>query len=411
MKKHYPTVIIGAGFGGLNAAIKLGKKKKEALIIDRMNHHLFQPLLYQVATAALSPADIAAPIREVLKKYSSLSVIMDEVSIIDKNANSLETKSGLVITFDNLIIATGARHSYFGKDEWESLAPGLKSLEDALHIRENILRSYELSEMATNIEDVKALTTFVVIGGGPTGVEMAGAIAEIASKTMVKNFSHVNTRDSKIYLLEGGPRVLNAFKEELSAKAKSDLERLGVNVRVNTLVTNITQDGVYIGNEFIPSKNIIWAAGNKASPLLKVLDVKVDRMGRAIVESDCSIESHPNIFVIGDACAFASGQTYLPSLAPVAAQQGKYVAGLIVKNLSKGKRNSFKYLDKGIMATIGKSKAVLQVGALKLSGFFAWIAWSLVHVLFLVLFRSKISILLSWVYNYFTEQRGARIIK
>lgn len=404
-------MIIGAGFGGLNAAIKLGKKKKEALVIDRLNHHLFQPLLYQVATAALSPADIAAPIREVLKKYSSLSVIMDEVTAIDKKNNSLQTKNNLTISFDHLIIATGARHSYFGKDEWEALAPGLKSLEDALLIRERILRSYELSEMTSDLSRIKALTTFVIIGGGPTGVEMAGAIAEIASKTMIKNFSNINTKDSKIYLLEGGARVLNAFDERLSSKAKSDLEKLGVTVRLNTLVTNITAEGVSIGEEFIPSQNIIWAAGNKANPLLRALEVKVDRMGRALVESDCSIEGYPNIFVIGDACAFASGNAYLPSLAPVAAQQGKYVADLIIKNLSKGKRNHFKYLDKGIMATIGKSKAVLEVGAFKLTGFFAWIAWSLVHVLFLVLFRSKISILLSWIYNYFTEQRGARIIK
>ncbi len=411
MNKHHETIIIGAGFGGLNAAIKLGKKKKQALIIDRMNHHLFQPLLYQVATAALSPADIATPIREILKKYSSLSVIMDEVVSIDKESKLLTTKCDQKLTYDNLIIAVGARHSYFGNDQWESFAPGLKSLDDALLIREKILNSYELSELNSDPKEIKALTTFVVIGGGPTGVEMAGAIAEIASNTLSKNFTHIDPKKTKVYLLEGGDRLLSAFHKSLSEKTKSDLEKLGVTVKLNTMVDKLTEDGVYYGDEFIPSKNIVWAAGNVANPLLKELNVELDKMGRAIVENDCSIDGNPHIFVIGDACAFKADNSYLPGLAPVAAQQGKYIADIIIKNLPKGKRDPFHYFDKGIMATIGKKKAVLEAGKLRMSGLLAWLAWSLVHVLFLVLFRNKVSILLSWIYNYITEQRGARLIK
>lgn len=411
MKSQFDTIIIGAGFGGLNAAISLGKKKKEVLIIDRTNHHLFQPLLYQVATAGLSPADIATPIREILKWYPSVSVIMDEVISIDKSKNTLLTRSQMNIEFKNLIIATGARHSYFGHDEWEDLAPGLKSLDDALKIRENILNSFELSEMTSDQKEIEALTTFVVVGAGPTGVELAGAIAEIATKTLTKNFSHVDTRNSKIYLIEGADRVLSPFHPSLSASAKKSLEKLGVIVKLNTFVKNITTDGVSLGEEFISSKNIIWAAGNKASGLLKILDIQLDKMGRALVDNDCSLKGYSNIFVIGDAAAFKDKDTFLPSLAPVAAQQGKYVAKVISKNLQKGKRDPFHYLDKGIMATIGKRKAIMEVGAIRVSGFIAWMAWSLIHLLFLVLFRNRVSILMSWIYNYFTEQRGARLIK
>lgn len=411
MKKIFDTIIIGAGFGGLNAAIKLGKQKRDVLVIDRTNHHLFQPLLYQVATAGLSPADIATPIREILKRFSTVSVIMDEVVSINRTKMSLETKLGYEFKFNYLIIATGARHSYFGNDQWESIAPGLKSLDDALKIRENILNSFELSEMETDTSKVQALTTFIVIGAGPTGVEMAGAIAEIATKTLAKNFKQFDSRNSRIYLIEGGERVLNSFNESLSRRALRDLKALGVDVKLNSLVKEINEEGVYIGEEFIASKNIIWAAGNKANPLLNLLNSPQDKMGRVLVQADCSIEGNSNIFVIGDACGFSCDNKFLPGLAPVAAQQGKYVANIINKNLGENERTPFKYLDKGSMATIGKSKAILEVGSLKISGFVAWIAWSLIHLLFLVLFRSKISILMSWIYNYFTEQKGARLIK
>ncbi|EQC48625.1 pyridine nucleotide-disulfide oxidoreductase [Bacteriovorax sp. BSW11_IV] len=411
MKKKFDTIIIGGGFGGLNAAIKLGQKKKEVLIIDKSNHHLFQPLLYQVATAGLSPADIATPIREILKKYPSVSVIMDEVQKINKETSTIETSSEHKFEFNNLIIATGARHSYFGNDQWESLAPGLKSLSDALKIRENILKSYELSELETDQSKIDALTTFVIVGAGPTGVEMAGAIAEIATKTLTKNFSNIDPRRSKVYLVEGGDRVLSAFHPKLSERTKKDLEKIGVTVLLKSFVKDISEEGVTIGDNFIPARNVVWAAGNKANPILKELNCELDKMGRAIVEKDCSIKGHSNIFVIGDASAFQNGNTFLPGLAPVAAQQGKYVARLIKNNTPKGKRDNFKYLDKGTMATIGKSKAVMQVGHFKMAGFFAWLSWCLIHLLFLVLFRNRVFIFFDWLYSYITEQRGARLIK
>lgn len=411
MKKKFDTIIIGGGFGGLNAAIKLGQKKKEVLIIDKSNHHLFQPLLYQVATAGLSPADIATPIREILKKYPSVTVIMDEVQKINKETSTIETSSEHKFEFNNLIIATGARHSYFGNDQWESLAPGLKSLSDALKIRENILKSYELSELETDQSKIDALTTFVIVGAGPTGVEMAGAIAEIATKTLTKNFSNIDPRRSKVYLVEGGDRVLSAFHPKLSERTKKDLEKIGVTVLLKSFVKDISEEGVTIGDNFIPARNVVWAAGNKANPILKELNCELDKMGRAIVEKDCSIKGHSNIFVIGDASAFQNGNTFLPGLAPVAAQQGKYVARLIKNNTPKGKRDNFKYLDKGTMATIGKSKAVMQVGHFKMAGFFAWLSWCLIHLLFLVLFRNRVFIFFDWLYSYITEQRGARLIK
>lgn len=411
MQSKFETIIIGGGFGGLNAAMKLGKNKNEVLVIDRTNHHLFQPLLYQVATAGLAPSDIATPIREILKKYSSVSVIMDEVVGINKESKTITTSSGKSIGFNNLIIATGARHSYFGRDEWENFAPGLKSLSDALNIREHMLKSFEESEMETDQAKIDALTTFIIVGAGPTGVEMAGAIAEIANKTLTKNFTQIDPRRSKIYLIEGGERVLAAFKPSLSAQALKDLERLGVKVMLKSVVKEVTADGVTVGDQFIPAKNIVWAAGNKANPLLQKLETELDRMGRAVVENDCSIKGHPNIFVIGDAASFKKGESTLPGLAPVAAQQGKYVANLISHKTPKGKRNAFKYIDKGIMATIGKSKAVMQFGVFKFSGLFAWLSWCFVHLLFLVKFRNRVFIFWDWVYSYLTGQRGSRLIK
>lgn len=411
MRPKYDTIIIGGGFGGLNAAMKLGKNQKEVLIIDRTNHHLFQPLLYQVATAGLSPSDIATPIREILKKYSSVSVIMDEVVSIKKDKQEIMTKSGLKYQFNHLIIAVGAKPSYFGNDQWQEHAPGLKDLSDALHIREQILQSFEESEKESDQDKIDALTTFIVVGAGPTGVEMAGAIAEIANRTLTKNFSHIDPKRSKIYLIEGKDRVLLAFKPSLSERAKRDLENLGVKVLLNTSVKEVTAEGVKLEDKFIPAKNIIWAAGNKANSLLKELDCELDKMGRVVVEEDCSLKDYPHIFVIGDAAAFKTKDETLPGLAPVAAQQGKYVADLIVKNTPKGKRKKFEYIDKGTMATIGKSKAVMQVAGLEFTGLFAWLSWCFVHLLFLVKFRNKLFIFWDWVYSYFTGQRGSRLIK
>lgn len=411
MQSKYNTIIIGGGFGGLNVAMKLGKSKCEALVIDRTNHHLFQPLLYQVATAGLSPSDIATPIREILKKYPTVSVIMDEVISIDKESQIVSTQSGKKLQFDYLVVATGAKPSYFGNDDWEQYAPGLKDLSDALYIREHILKSFEESEKETDQDKIDALTTFIVVGAGPTGVEMAGAIAEIANKTLTKNFSRIDPKRSKIYLIEGADRVLSSFSPSLSERAKKDLEKIGVKVILGSVVKEVNTEGVKLEDKFIPAKNIIWAAGNKASPLLKELESELDKMGRAVVEDDCSLKDYPNIFVIGDAAAFKTEKSTLPGLAPVAAQQGKYVAEIISKKIPKGKRHKFKYMDKGTMATIGKSKAVMQVGGLEFTGLFAWLSWCFVHLLFLVKFRNRLFVFWDWVYSYFTGQRGSRLIK
>ncbi len=411
MVEKYETIIIGAGFGGLSAAQKLGKKKRETLVIDKKNHHLFQPLLYQVATAGLSPSNIATPIREVLKKYASVSVVMDEVLGVDLKSKVIRTKNKHEYQYENLIVAAGAKHSYFGNDQWEQFAPGLKTISDALKIRETMLTNFEKSEQEQDFIKQNALNTFVVIGGGPTGVEMAGAIAEIAKKTLTKNFSNIDPAKSKVFLLEGADRLLAAFDEKLSARAKKDLEQLGVDVRLKALVTKIDENGVYIKDEFIPTENIIWAAGNQTNQIVASLDVEKDKMNRVIVDKDCSIPNFPQVFVIGDAAAYKDEENYLPSLAPVATQQGRYVAKNIIKKLKKGKRDPFEYVDKGSMATIGKSRAIAQFAGLKISGTIAWIMWLVVHLLFLVLFRNKVSILFSWIYNYITEKRLVRIIK
>ncbi len=406
------TIIIGGGFGGLNAAITLGRKRRQVLIIDKTNHHLFQPLLYQVATASLSPADIASPIREILKRYSSISVIMDRAVAIDQQACVVHTESGNAFQFENLIIAVGVVPVYFGHTEWQQWAPGLKSLNDALTIRENMLRSFEMAELSSSQDEVDALSTFVVVGAGPTGVEMAGAIAEISRQTLAKNFSRIDPRNTRVYLVEGSGRVLSSFKERLSLRARQDLERLGVKVLLDSFVERIDADGVVVNGESIATRNIIWAAGNTGNPLLQGLDARLDAGGRVIVESDCSLRGNPGIFVIGDAAAFEHKVgSFLPGLAPVAAQQGKYVAKLISKNTPKGKRDPFKYIDKGTMATIGKSKAVLEFRQITMAGFPAWLAWCFIHLLFLVQFRNRVFILFDWLHSYLTGERGARLIK
>ena len=364
-----------------------------------------------MATAGLSPSNIATPIREVLKKYASVSVVMDEVLGVDLKSKVIRTKNKHEYQYENLIVAAGAKHSYFGNDQWEQFAPGLKTISDALKIRETMLTNFEKSEQEQDFIKQNALNTFVVIGGGPTGVEMAGAIAEIAKKTLTKNFSNIDPAKSKVFLLEGADRLLAAFDEKLSARAKKDLEQLGVDVRLKALVTKIDENGVYIKDEFIPTENIIWAAGNQTNPIVASLDVEKDKMNRVIVDKDCSIPNFPQVFVIGDAAAYKDEENYLPSLAPVATQQGRYVAKNIIKKLKKGKRDPFEYVDKGSMATIGKSRAIAQFAGLKISGTIAWIMWLVVHLLFLVLFRNKVSILFSWIYNYITEKRLVRIIK
>jgi NADH:ubiquinone reductase (H+-translocating) len=408
----YPrVVIVGGGFGGLSLAKKLGGEKFDVWVVDKTNHHLFQPLLYQVASAALSPGDIAVPIREILSPYSNITVMMGEVTNINKKDKFLTLANGDQLRFDYLILAVGARHSYFGHDEWENDAPGLKTLSDALKIRERILISFEKAERSDSISEAKRYLNFVIIGGGPTGVEMAGAIAEIAYDTMLRNFRRIDTKKSKIYLVEGAPHILPFYPEKLSMKAAHYLEKFGVRVITGKMVTKVSHEGVQIGDDFIPSGNVIWAAGNQASPLLKKLDVPLDKQGRVVVDYDLSIPDHPNVFVIGDAAA-AKGKDgkFFPALAPVAVQQGRYVANLIKRKLAKEQRPPFRYFDKGTMATVGKTKAVGMFGRFKFSGIFAWFGWCFVHIMYLIGFRNKLIVLTQWLFAYFTGKRGARLI-
>lgn len=408
------VVILGGGFGGLNAAKMMGNTKLDVWLVDKTNHHLFQPLLYQVASASLSPGDIAVPIREILANYQNITVWMGSVERIDKDARTIHLQNGDTLSYDYLIVAVGASHSYFGKEEWAQYAPGLKTLSDALKIREKILLSFEKAERADSILEQERYLNFVIVGGGPTGVEMAGAIAEIAHETMLKNFRRIDLAKTKIYLVESCPTILyHGYPEKLCMKAQRYLEQTGVTVITGTRVTNITQDGVYLQDrkEPIPAENILWAAGNQAAPVVKTLDVPMDKQDRVIVGPDLSIPNHPEIFVIGD-CAAAldkNGKT-LPGLAPVAVQQGRYIAQIIRKGLLIQDRPPFKYFDKGTMATIGRMKAVGMFGKIQFSGFIAWMGWCFIHILYLIGFRNRLTVLTQWLFSYFSNQRGARLI-
>ncbi len=405
------VLILGGGFAGLNAAKALGNTKFDVWLIDKTNHHLFQPLLYQVASAALSPGDIAVPIREILSAYENVTVLMGQVERIDKEKREVVLQNGDRVGYEYLIVALGARHSYFGNDAWEEFAPGLKTLPDALRIRERILLSFEKAERCDSISEAKKYLNFVIIGGGPTGVEMAGAIAEIAYETMLKNFRRIDVTKTKIYLVEGSPHILPVYPEKLSEKAQKYLEHFGVHVITGKRVTNVTKEGVTVENLFIPCENILWAAGNQASPILKTLDVPLDKQGRVIVDSDLSVPGFPEIFVLGDAAyALDRKGKPLPALAPVAVQQGRYVAYLLRKRLPKSERPAFDYFDKGTMATIGKTKAIGMFGKLQFSGFIAWLAWCFVHILYLIGFRNRLIVLTRWLMSYFSSQRGARLI-
>lgn len=408
----YPkVVIIGGGFGGLNVAKSLKDADLEVLLIDKTNHHLFQPMLYQVATAAISPGQIAIPIREILRHQQNTTVIMGDVVAVEKDKKEVVLGNGDRFSYDYLVLAVGARHAYFGNDQWEAFAPGLKTIADAIKIREQVLISFEKAERMYDQEQAAKYLNFVIIGGGPTGVEMAGAIAEIAYKTMFKNFRRIKPENSKIYLVEATPYILPVYPEKLSLIARADLEDLGVIVMTGKKVTGINENGVQVEDQFLDSKNIIWAAGNQASPLLKTLNVPLDRQDRAIVEPDLSIPEHPEIFVIGDA-AMSLGEDGkpLPGIAPTAIQQGKYVAKLIKKQIPKEQREPFHYFDKGYMATIGKAKAVAKVGKLQFSGFIAWAAWCFIHIVYLIGFRNRLAVMIEWFYSFLTGQRGIRLI-
>jgi len=404
------VVIIGGGFGGLTAAKELAKLNFHLTIIDRTNHHLFQPLLYQVATAALSPADIAIPIRSIFSENRNVEVLLGEVTSIDKD-NRKVFFNGTELEFDYLIIATGSRHSYFGKDEWEKYAPGLKTLNDALKIREIILLSLEAAEKEKNPVQRQKYLNFVIIGGGPTGVELAGAIAEIVSKNLIPDFRNIDASMTKVYLVEALPNILSSYPEKLSKRALEDLMKLGVEVMLNEKVTEINEIGVKVGNLFIETKNILWAAGNQASSLIRKAGIQSDRSGRAIVNDDLSIKSNPEIFVIGDAAAVKNDEgEYLPAIAPVAIQQGKYAAEIISGELKGKSRLKFRYKDRGTMATIGKAKAVAVIKGLKLSGLIAWLTWCFVHIMFLISFRNKLRVMSEWAWHYITNRPGIRLI-
>lgn len=404
------VVIIGAGFGGLEAAKKLCCEPVRVTVIDRTNYHLFQPLLYQVATAALSPADIAAPTRAILSKCKNAEVILAEVESIDVDQKKIRMVDG-ELDYDFLILATGARHSYFGHPEWERLAPGLKSLEDAVEIRRRILLAYEYAEKIKDETARRAAMTFIIIGGGPTGVEMAGAIAEIARKTLAKDFRHIDPSQTRVLLVEGEPRVLASFPDDLQISAMRQLADLGVEVCTGVHATNLSEAGLQVGEEFIPCRVKIWAAGNNASYVGRSLGVPVDRVGRVMVNNDLTIPNHPEVQVIGDLATFPyqTGQP-LPGVSPVAMQQGRHAARNILAIIDNRKAQRFWYWDKGNMATIGRHKAVADLHFVHLSGLPAWLAWAFVHIAFLVGFRNRIVVFLQWAWSYITFDKGARLI-
>ena len=401
-------VIIGGGFAGLTLAKSLKKANAKITLIDKRNHHLFQPLLYQVATAALSPAEIAYPIREVFRKQPNTMVVMGTVSSIEKEEKTVTLQGGETVPYDYLVIATGTKHCYFGNDSWEKFAPGLKTIQDALLIRERILKSFEIAERIGNTKEAEKYLNFVIIGGGPTGVEMAGAIAEIAHSTMVENFRKIRPEKSKVFLVEAMDHILPVYSEKLSKKAKKDLEKLKVKVITGKKVTSITEKGVTVEGKLIESTNVIWAAGNQASPLAKTLKTPLDRQGRILVEPDLSIQDHPEVFAIGDTAAIEDHP--LPGVAPVAIQQGKYLGKILKKRLPKGKRKPFKYLDKGSMATIGKGKAIAKIGKFEFGGLLAWLAWGFIHIAYLVGFRNRLGVMIEWTVVFLTGQRGVRLI-
>lgn len=405
------VVIVGGGFAGLKAAKALGHKEGvKVTLIDKHNYHLFQPLLYQVATAGLSPADIASPIRGILSNHKNVAVFLGEVKKVDLQ-NKKITADERELTYDYLVLACGARHSYFGHPEWENNAPGLKTLEQATEIRRRILIAFEKAEKEENLDRQKQNLTFVIVGGGPTGVELAGAIAEISRQTLTKDFRRINPASTRVLLIEAGPRILSAFDESLSNKASRDLEDLGVQIWTSTRVTDVRSDSVVLGEEIIKASTIVWAAGVQPSGLNKELNVPLDRAGRVIVEKDLSLKDHPEVFVLGDqACSFDENSRPLPGLASVAMQQGKHVAKNILNDIQGKPREPFQYLDKGQMATLGRKKAIAQINKLKFSGFLAWLIWLFIHVYYLIGFKNKLSVISQWSYAYFTFKKGARLI-
>lgn len=404
-------VIIGGGFGGLNVAKGLKGLDADITLLDKSNHHLFQPLLYQVATTQLSPGDIAVPLRSILKKNRNVRVVMAEVQSVNKTESYVQTVAGEKYFFDELVIAVGSKHSYFGRDEWESYATGLKTLSDALRIREKILYAFERAEIISDESLRRRYLTFVVVGGGPTGVEMAGAIAEISKQTLKNDFRRIDPSQARIVIVEGSPRVLNRYPDELCQKAKESLEDLGVEIMVNSVVSDISAKGVLVGECWIESETVVWAAGNTAPAFLQTLDVPLDKTGQVIVNGDLTIPGFSNIFVIGDASKSVDrNNNPLPGIAPVAIQEGKYVSKILRKKEWKRGRPVFVYFDKGTLATIGRASAVATIFSIKFSGFLAWLFWSAIHIMFLINFRTKVMVMLSWFWSYLNSYRGVRLI-
>ncbi len=413
-KDKKQIIILGGGFGGLAAARTLHTDTVHLTLIDKTNHHLFQPLLYQVATAALSPGDISEPVRAVLSGKKNTTIVLGEVTQIDPGNNCLQLANGRTFKYDFLVVAVGAEYSYFGHTQWEQFAPGLKTLDDALKIRERILLSLEEAEQIEERQKRKPYLTFVIIGGGPTGVEMAGAIAEIAKRNIMRDYAAFDIEETCIYLLEAGPRLLNGFDVELSNKARNYLEQMGVNVLLNSPVRKVERNAVTIGDTVIESMNIIWAAGVVARPLLTNLSGEQDANGRIKVTRDLRHPDFQNIFIIGDAahCPDAHGNP-LPALAPVAIQQGRFVGKLLNESAAKNSKEAtraFVYVDKGKMATVGRAKAVAEINDKKFSGFFAWLLWSVIHIFYLIGFRNRVRVFLEWIWFYFTFKRGVRLI-
>lgn len=403
-------VIVGAGFGGLYAARTLRRAPVDVTVIDRRNHHLFQPLLYQVATAALSPGDIAYPIRGVLGRQRNTRVLLAEAMAVDLEARQVILRDGK-IGYDFLILATGARHAYFGHDDWEQYAPGLKTLEDALEIRRRILYAFERAERESDAQRRRVLLTFVIVGAGPTGVEMAGAIAEISRQVMVSDFRAINPREARVILVEAGPRVLAGYPQDLSVKAEASLRNLGVEVWTNSLVTSMEAGRVRLKDREVTAATVVWAAGVQASRLARSLGVELDKAGRVRVGADLSIPGHAEAFVIGDLSTFVdrTGKP-VPGVAPAAIQMGRHAARNITRTVNGKPRQPFHYLDKGTLATIGRAAAVADFGFIKFSGFFAWLAYLFIHIFFLIGFRNRFVVMFEWAWAYFTFQRAARLI-
>lgn len=419
------VVIVGSGFGGLQAAKALRDAPVQVTVIDKSNHHLFQPLLYQVATAGLSPADISAPIRSILRKQANTRVLMAEVTGVDTREQRV-IAGDTSIPYDYLIVATGARHSYFGHNEWEQYAPGLKSITDATAIRRDILLAFEAAERESDLEKRDALLTFVLVGAGPTGVEMAGAIAELAHKALVSDFRNIDPKSARIILVEAGPKILAAFPDSQACRAQKALNRLGVEVRTSAAVENITADGVVIAGKFLAAKTVIWTAGVAASAAGQWLGAEVDRAGRVKVAGDLSLPDHSNVFVIGDTASVIQDGKPLPGVAPVAMQEGRYVASLIAQKVAGNSGNAankdkaketgkttlpeFHYHDKGSLATVGRSFGIVDIGRFRLYGFFAWMMWLVIHIFYLIGFRNRFLVMFQWAWAYLTFQRGARLI-